>query len=83
VTRLFVRKIAIDAIAGALSAAMAAGLVLLLVGGGVSAAASDLAWTAPFGVSDLAILALIPIAAVVIAVAVARWTLLRALRAAV
>ena len=83
VTRLFVRKIAIDAIAGALSAAMAAGLVLLLVGGGVSAAASDLAWTAPFGVSDLAILALIPVAAVIIAVAVARRTLLRALRAAV
>jgi cell division transport system permease protein len=83
VTRLFVRKIAIDAIAGALAAAIAAALVLLLVGGGVSAAASDLAWTAPFGVSDLAILALIPIAAVIIAVAVARRTLLRALRAAV
>ena len=81
VTRLFERKIAIDAIAGALAAAIAAVVVLLAVGGGVSAAAADLAWTAPFDAADLPILALVPVAAVVIAVAVAHVTLLRALRA--
>lgn len=81
ITLLFERKIAIDAIAGALAATIAAGLVLLLIGGGVSAAASDLAWSMPFDATDLVILGLIPVAAVVIAVAVAHWTLLRALRA--
>jgi len=81
VTRLFERKIAIDAIAGALAATIAAVIVLLAVGGGVSATAADLAWTAPFGVSDLLILALVPVAAVAIAIAVAHMTLLRALRA--
>lgn len=81
ITRLFERKIAIDAIAGALAAALAAAVALLLVGGGVAATAADLAWAPPFRASDVAILGLIPIAAVAIAVAVAHVTLLRALRA--
>jgi cell division transport system permease protein len=81
VTRLFERKIAIDAIAGAFAASTAAAIVLLLVGGGVAATAADLAWTAPLGIRDLAVLALIPVATIIIAVAVAHRTLLRALRA--
>lgn len=81
VTRLFERKIAIDAIAGALAATIAAAVVLLFIGGGVLAAAADLAWTAPLGVANLVILGFIPVAAVIVAVAVARSTLLRALRA--
>lgn len=81
VTRLFERKIAIDAIAGALAATVAASIVLLLIGAGASAAAADLAWWSPFAARDFLLLALIPIAAVIIAVAVAHATLLRALRA--
>lgn len=81
VIRLFERKIAIDAIAGALAATVAASIVLLLIGAGASAAAADLAWWSPFAARDFLLLALIPIAAVIIAVAVAHATLLRALRA--
>jgi cell division transport system permease protein len=80
VTRLFERKIAIDAIAGALAATVAAAAVLLLIGSGVSASAADLAWSSPYGADDFLVLALIPVAAVVIAVVVAHATLLRALR---
>ena len=81
VTRLFERKIAVDAVAGALAGAVAAAVLLLLVGGGIAAAAADLAATAPLGSLDLLILALVPVAAVALAIAVAHWTLLRALRA--
>jgi cell division transport system permease protein len=81
INRLFERKIAIDAIAGALAATLAAAAVLLLIGGGVAAAVSGLGWSGGLGSTDLVLLALIPVAAVVIAVAVAHWTLLRALRA--
>jgi cell division transport system permease protein len=80
VTRLFERKIATDAVAGALAASAAAALVLLLVGGAMAAAAEQLAWTAPLDWTDLLALLLVPVAAVAIAVAVAHWTLLRALR---
>jgi cell division transport system permease protein len=81
VTRLFERKIAIDAIAGALLASIGAAVVLLTVGGGVAAAASDLAWTAPLDAADFAILALVPVVTVFLVVAVAHRTLLGALRA--
>lgn len=81
VTRLFERKIAIDAIAGAIAATIAAAAVLLAVGGGISATAADLAWIPPLSGADLLILALVPIGAIAIAVAVAHVTLLRALRA--
>lgn len=80
VTRLFERKIAIDSIAGALAASVAAAIILLLLGGGVAAAAADFAWSTPLELMDFLILALIPVAAVIIAVAVAHATLLRALR---
>ena len=81
VTRLFKRKIAVDAVAGALSGLVAAALVLLLLGGGIAAAAGDLIADAPLGVGDFVILGLIPIAAVILAVAIAHITLLKALRA--
>jgi cell division transport system permease protein len=80
VTRLFERKIAIDAIAGAIGAAIAAAAVLLAILGGVSATAAGLAWTPHFGLGDLLVVAAIPVLAVIIAVAVAHFTLLRALR---
>lgn len=80
VTRLFERKIAIDAIAGAVAASLAAALAMLLIAGGASAAAEGFGWTPPFGPADLVVLAAIPVLAVIIAVAVAHFTLLRALR---
>jgi cell division transport system permease protein len=81
ITRLFERKIAIDAIAGAVAATLAAAAVLLLIGGGIAATASGLAWDVGLGVTDLLVLAFVPISAVAISAAVAHWTLLRALRA--
>lgn len=81
VTRLFERKIAVDAAAGALVGALAAALVLLLVGGGVAAVSGEFSAAAPLDVLDFVLLALIPLAAVGLAVAVAHRTLLGALRA--
>ncbi len=78
--RLFERKIAADSIFGAMAGSLAAGAVLLLLGGGFAAAAGNLA-SAPLGLPQVAILIFLPVAAVAIAVAVAHWTLLRALRA--
>ena len=80
VIRLFERKIAVDAIAGAIGASVAAGVVLLAIAGGALAAAEGLGWTAPFAPADLLLLAAIPVLAVIIAVAVAHFTLLKALR---
>ena len=82
VTKLFERKIAADTIAGALLGTLGAVLVLVLLGGGLAAASGGLEGS-PLGLREFAILALVPIGAVVIAVAVARSTLLRALRASV
>ncbi len=80
-TRLFERKIAVDAIAGAALGAAGAAAVLLLVGGAGAALAEDLTATAPLGATDLLLLALVPLAAILLAVAIAHWTLLGALRA--
>lgn len=80
-TRLFERKIAVDAIAGAAAGAACALVVLVLLAGAGAALAGELTATVPLGASDVLLLALVPVAAVILAVAVARWTLLRALRA--
>lgn len=80
-TRLFERKIGIDAIAGAAGGAAVAVTVLLFVGGSGAALAGELTASAPLGPGDLLLVALIPVAAVALAIAVAHWTLLRALRA--
>lgn len=79
-TRLFERKIAVDSIAGAVAGTIAASAVLLAVGSGIGVAAGGLASSVAVGWSDLLILALIPVAAVVLAVAFAHRTLLKALR---
>lgn len=79
--RLFERKIAVDAVAGAFGGAIAAAVVLVLVGGGAAAIAGELTATAPLQPIDLLLLALVPVAAVVLAVVIARFTLLGALRA--
>ncbi len=80
VTHLFQRKIALDSLAGGLVGAIAAALVLLLLAGGGAAFAGDLMGTTPLGTRDLILLALLPLAMVVIATWVARVAVLATLR---
>ena len=81
VTRLFQRKIAIDALIGGVAGALVAALVLLLVAGGGLGALGD--WTngSLLRWSDLVLLAALPLLAALLATVVARTTVLAALRA--
>lgn len=81
ITRLFERKIALDAAAGAALGALAAAAALSVIAGAGAALAVELTASAPLSGTDLVLLALVPVAAVTLALAVAHWTLLRALRA--
>ncbi len=81
VARLFQRKIALDALAGGVAGALLAAVALLLVtAGGLNGAGE---WTGRrlLGPGDLVLLGLLPFAATGLATLVARWTVLRALRA--
>lgn len=82
VTRLFQRKIALDALVGGTAGAAAAALVLLVLGSGGAALAGDLAGGPPLDGSDILMLALLPVAAVALATVVARLAVLAALRRA-
>ena len=82
IARLFQRKIALDAALGALAGGLAAALALLVIARGGAALAGELAGGPPLGARDLVILALMPVAAVVIATLVARIAVLGALRKA-
>lgn len=79
-TRLFERKIAGDALIGALIGAAAAILGLLLVGTAGAAFAGSFAGMAPLGWLDVLILAILPLVLVLLAILVARWAVLKALR---
>ena len=79
VALLFQRKIALDSMVGALAGGLIAALALLLIGGGGLAMASDLAGGPPLGGGDFVILALLPVAAVLLATLVARFAVLSAL----
>ena len=79
VALLFQRKIALDAAVGALAGGLAAALALLLIAGGGLAMASDLTGGPPLRAGDLVVLALLPIAGVVLATLVARFAVLSAL----
>jgi cell division transport system permease protein len=81
VTRLFQRKIAIDALIGGIAGALVALLVLLLISSGGFAALGD--WTngSLLRMRDFLILASLPLFAAILATVVARATVLRALRA--
>ena len=83
VALLFQRKIALDAMVGALVGGVIAALALLLIGGGGLAMASDLAGGAPLSGGDFVILALLPVAAVLLATLVARFAVLGALHKAI
>ena len=80
-TRLFERKIAVDALAGAASGTLFAVIVGAAIGGGIAALAGELALAAPLRPIDFLLLAMVPVAAVALAIGVAHWTLLKALRA--
>ena len=80
VTRLFERKIATDALIGALIGAAAAAAGLAIAGGTGAALAGELAGEAPLGTFDLLILAIAPLLIVMLAILVARWAVLKALR---
>ena len=82
IARLFQRKIALDALVGAIAGAAVAAVALLVVGGGGAALARDLAGTAPLRTSDVVVLALMPLAAAILATLVARTAVLSALRKA-
>jgi len=81
VTRLFQRKIALDALLGGVSGGLVAALILLLVASGGIGALGD--WTngSLLGPGDVALLFCLPLLAAILATLVARATVLRALRA--
>jgi cell division transport system permease protein len=83
IASLFQRKIALDAFAGAALGGLAAALILALLGGGSAALGGELGGRAPLGWVDLVLLALVPVAAVVLATLVARLAVLGALRRAI
>ena len=80
VTDLFQRKIAVDALFGALGGGLAAAVALLVLGGGASALAGELAGGPPLTGVDIFILGLLPVAAVLLAAVVARTAVMSALR---
>ncbi|WP_395624291.1 cell division protein FtsX [Sphingomonas daechungensis] len=79
VALLFQRKIALDAMVGALIGGALAAIALLVIGGGGMAMARELAGGPPLDVTDLVVLAMLPIAAVVLATLVAKFAVLSAL----
>ena len=81
VTNLFQRKIAIDALAGSLFGAAAAALVLGLFAA-TSAFAGELMGGAALGITDLLLLAAIPLVLTALATGVGRTAVLASLRAA-
>ena len=82
IARLFQRKIALDALVGAVAGAAVAAVALVIVGGGGAALANDLAGTAVLRQADFILLALLPLAAALLATLVARAAVLSALRKA-
>lgn len=81
VTRLFQRKIAIDALVGSIAGAAVAGLVLLALAAGASFA-GELTGGATLSAMDLLVLVLLPLALTILATWVARTAVLAALRRA-
>jgi len=79
ITRLFQRKIAIDALIGSLSGAAAGALVIILLASGASFAGM-LMGSATLGLTDFLVLLLLPFALTALATWVARRAVLAALR---
>jgi cell division transport system permease protein len=79
VARLFQRRIALDALFGGIVGFVGAVLVLLLIGRRVAALGSELLGSAGLEPTNWALLILLPAGGVLLAMAVARITILRAL----
>lgn len=79
VARLFQRRIALDALFGGGLGLVGAALVLLLIGARVSALGSDLIGSANLQPGAWLLLVALPVLGVLLAMLVARWTILRAL----
>jgi cell division transport system permease protein len=79
VARLFQRRIALDALFGGIIGFVGAVLVLLLIGRRVTALGSELLGSAGLEPANWALLVLLPAGGVLLAMAVARITILRAL----
>lgn len=79
VARLFQRRIALDALFGGVVGLAAAALVLLLIGNRVGALGSDLMGSAELPAASWAFLVALPVFGVLLAMVVARGTILRAL----
>jgi cell division transport system permease protein len=79
VARLFQRRIALDALFGGLVGLLAAAAVLFLIGGRVSALGSELLGSVELPAAAWAVLAALPVGGVLLAMLVARVTILRAL----
>jgi cell division transport system permease protein len=79
VARLFQRRIALDALFGGGIGLVAAALVLLLIGARVAALGSDLIGSASLPPGAWLLLVALPVLGVLLAMAVARTTILRAL----
>ena len=82
ITSLFQRKIALDALAGSVAGAIAAGLVLALLAAG-SAVLGQLTGGATLGRLDIVLLALLPFGLTALATLVARSAVLARLRRAI
>ena len=78
--RLFQRRIALDALFGGVLGFAGAVLILWLVSERVSALRSELAGSAGLAPASWILLALLPLAGALLAMAVARWSVMRALR---
>ncbi len=81
VTHLFQRKIAIEALAGSLAGAAAAGVVLLILSAGATFV-GGMTGGLSLSLLDLALLAILPAVLTIVATWVARRTVLQALREA-
>ena len=79
VARLFQRRIALDALFGGFVGLSAAALVLILIGRRVGALGSELLGSAGLPLGSWLLLVALPAAGVVLAMLVARFTILRAL----
>ena len=79
-TRLFERKIAVDAAAGAAIGTAAALIVVVILAGAAAGLGGALGGPALLGWTDALVLIAIPLLSILLATMVARWTVLRALR---
>lgn len=83
VTHLFQRKVALDALAGALTGAALAGVTLLLLAGAGAALTNQLGGLPPLYARDFVLLFLLPLAVALLATLVARTAVLSTLRRAI